>query len=560
MSLAGIDWARPEWLWGLALLPLAAAGLAWGVRRRRAALDAFAEAEVRSRTQRLAASHPVARGALLLVALACLIVAAAGPRWGREKVTAPPVRQQVVYALDVSRSMLAEDVSPSRLERGKLVVRQLLGDLPASESGLVVFAGEATLSVPLTRDAAALALYLDAAEPDWISDPSTDLGAAIDAALDAFGAGPGSGRAIVLLTDGENQVGEVAGATQRARARGVEVDAVGLGTEAGARIPLGDGRWLEADGQTVVTRLDPEPLQTLAEGSDGTYVQPDGPGPGMAALTARLRGLDTGEHGGHASEREAERYRWPLGLALLCLALEAVLRLGPRRRRPGPAAAAVAGLALLAMGHAATPEELYQRGQYSEALEAWRHADRSPGAEPRDSYNRGSAAYRLGEFREAAAGYAVAARTSAEAGREAAAWYNAGDARYRLAQAAESSSRSADAKQRAWDSAVAAFRETLLRRPNDKDAKHNLELALRQRQRSGGGGGGAGGGGGGGAQGGGGGGRGVQPPSSASGGAPQAMSRAEAERLLDALSSREREALARGEEQKRAGQTRAPGW
>jgi Ca-activated chloride channel family protein len=554
-----ISWARPEWLWALVTVPLAALAIVWSLGRRRRALEAFAEADVRARTQSLPGGHPGLRGFLLTLGLAALCVAAAGPEWGVESVPDPPVRQHVVFALDVSRSMLAEDAPPSRLDRARLAVRQLLGGLPAAEAGLVVFAGEASLAVPLTRDHDALELYLGSVGPDWISDPSTDLTNAIAVSLDAFGPEPGPGEAVVVLSDGEDQTGGVDAAVAAAKERGVEVDAIGIGTEAGARIPI-EGGFLTDEGVEVVTRLDPEPLRALASATGGVYVELSGGAGDVGAVLARLRALDAGRATGPAGERKADRYRWPLALALLCIAGEAALRLRDRRRAPRlePIVAAMAALLVLAMGRADSPRDLYESGRYREALLAWRHADRSADADASDAYGRASAAYRMGEFREAAASWAVAARTAGDAERTSEAWYNAGNARYRIAEQAEAA-QSVDG-QRFWDASVAAYRESLLRDPGDRDAKHNLELALRKREQSGGGGGGAGGGGGGEGGGGGGGGRGVQPPSSGGESGAQPMTRSQAERLLDALSAQEREALARGEEERRAGEPRRPGW
>lgn len=559
MTWDAISWARPEWLWTLAVVPIAALAIAWSLGRRRRALETFSEAGVRGRTQRLSRGHSGLRGALLVLGLAALCLAAAGPRWGVEVVPDPPVRQHVVFALDVSRSMLAEDVDPSRLDRARLAVRQLLGGLPAAEGGLVVFAGEASLAVPLTRDHDALGLYLSSVGPDWISDPSTDLANAVSVALEAFGPVPGSGEAVVVLSDGEDHSGAVEAAVAMAGERGLEVNAIGIGTESGGRIPV-DGGFLTDEGEVVVTRLDPEPLRALASATGGAYVELSG-GPGdVGPVLARLRALDAGAASGSAGERRADRYRWPLALALLCIASEAALRLRDRRRAPrlDPALAVLAAVMLLAMGSADSPRELYESGRYREALLAWRHADRSGDAEAVDAYGRASAAYRMGEFREAAASWAVSARTAEETDRASEAWYNAGNARYRIAEAAEAGD--PEDSQRFWDSAVAAYREALLRDSDDRDAKHNLELALRKREQSGGGGGGAGGGGGGEGGGGGGGGRGVQPPSTGGEGGARQMSRSQAERLLDALAAQEREALVRGEEDRRAGEARRPGW
>ncbi|HUF89101.1 MAG TPA: VWA domain-containing protein [Gemmatimonadota bacterium] len=553
-----ISWARPEWLWGLALVPLVALAIVWSLRRRARALESFSEADVRARTQDLSEGRRVLRGALLVVGITALCLAAAGPQWGIESVTAPPVRQRVVFAVDVSRSMLARDVAPTRLDRARLAVRQLLAGLPAAEAGLVAFAGEATLAVPLTRDHDALELYLASVGPDWISDPSTDLPNAIAVALDAFGPQPGPGEAIVVLSDGEDQTGGVDAAVAVASGRGVEVESIGIGTTAGARIPF-QGGFLTAEGVEVVTRLEPEALRSLAGATGGAYVELAG-GPGdVGPVLARLRALDAGASEGPSRERKADRYRWPLVLALLCLGGEVALRFrGRRPPRPAPALAGVAALLLLGMGQADSPRELYESGRYREALLAWRHADRVSGADAADAYGRASAAYRMGEFREAAASWTVAARTVEDAGRATDGWYNAGNARYRIAEALDADPTSDS--QRYWDAAVAAYREALLLDPDDQEAKHNLELALRKREQSGGGGGGAGGGGGGEGGGGGGGGRGIQPPSTGGQGDARPMTRSQAERLLDALAAQEREALARGEEERQAGEERRPGW
>ncbi len=354
MSWDAVSWARPEWLWALVVVPVAAVAIAWSLRRRRFALETFAESGVRARTQPLSRGRPALRGALLTIGLAALSLAAAGPQWGVEAVPDPPVRQHVLFALDVSRSMLAEDALPSRLDRAKLAVRQLLGGLPAAEAGLVVFAGEASLAVPLTRDHAALELYLGTVGPDWISDPSTDLSNAVAVSLDAFGPGPGRGEAIVLLTDGEDQTGGVEAAVSSARERGVQVDAIGVGTESGARIPI-DGEFLIDQGAEVVTRLEPEPLRALASATGGAYVElAAGPGD-VGPVLARLRALDAGAARGTPGERKADRYRWPLALAVLCIAGEAWLRLRDRRRSPrlDPALAAGAALLVLAIASAA---------------------------------------------------------------------------------------------------------------------------------------------------------------------------------------------------------------
>jgi Ca-activated chloride channel family protein len=552
----GVEWLRPPILAALALVPVAIAGIVWSLRRRRRALDRFAEQDVRHRTQRLPAGRPWTRGLLLVTGLAGLVLAAAGPQWGTAPAESVPVGQEVVFAVDVSRSMLAQDVEPSRLDRARRVVRQMLVRLPSAEAGLAVFAGEASLAVPLTRDTGAVELYLSSAAPDWISDPSTDLGRAIQVGLGAFGPERAPGRAIVLLSDGEDHGDLLETAIDAARERGIQVEAVGIGTTAGSRIPLPGGGWVTEGGEPVVTRLELQALETAAEATGGELATAADEA-SLARLAGRLSRLDIGGEGGRAEERRADRYRWPLALAVLALAAEALLAIRGRRVSP-EAAAVLAALVLLGMGRAQDAEELFEDGRYEDALRVWSRADRSPGAEPSDAYNRASAAYRLGRHREAAASYAVAARTAATRTRAEAGWYNAGNGRFRMAEEVESAT--PEGSLRYWDSAVAAYREALLREPADRDAKHNLELALRRRQEASGGGGGGGSGGGqeeGGGSGGGG--QGMQPPSSGTGGAPGSLTRDQAERLLDALAAQEQEALIRGGGRRAAGTDR-PGW
>ncbi len=552
-----LDWSRPEWLVALMLVPVVIATIVWSFNRRQRALDAFSEAPVRGRTQSLPARRRQVRGVLLVLSLTALMLAVAGPRWGTERVAPLPVGQEVVFALDVSRSMLATDVEPSRLERAKLAIRQILATLPTAESGLAIFAGEAALVVPLTRDAAAIDLYLSSVGPDWVSDPSTDLGRALGSALDAFPPDNVPGRTVVLLSDGEDHSGGLESVTRAARGRGIEINVIGIGTEDGARIPIGANRWVGDRGQPVISRLDREKLQRVADETGGRFVALEGGDGDLPALIGRLQALNTGRSIGRESQRRADRYRWPLLIALIAMGLEMLLGFGVMRRSK-PATVLVAAMLALAMGRASGPEELYEEGRYSDALTTWRQIDRAADAGPEDAYNRGNAAYRLGEFREATASHVVAARTAGTRGRAGEAWYNSGNGRFRIAEEADAAN--PDDSERYWDSAVAAYREALLRDPDDIDAKHNLELALRRRdQASGGGGSGAdGGGGAGGGPGGGSGG--MQPPSSGGSGSPRTMTRGEAERLLDALAAQEREALARGEGDQQARRSDRPAW
>ncbi len=383
-----VDWSRPEWLMALILVPVVIATILWSFNRRQRALDAFSEAPVRGRTQPLPARRRQVRGVLLVLSLTTLVLAVAGPRWGTERVAPLPVGQEVVFALDVSRSMLATDVEPSRLERAKLAIRQILATLPTAESGLAIFAGEAALVVPLTRDAAAIDLYLSSVGPVWVSDPSTDLGRALGSALDAFPPDNVPGRTIVLLSDGEDHSGGLESVARAARGRGIEINVIGIGTDDGARIPVGTDRWVEDRGQPVISRLDREKLERVADETGGQFIALEAGDGDLPALIGRLQALDTGRSIGRESQRRADRYRWPLVIALIALGLETLLGFGAIGWRPKPATVMVAAMLALAMGRASGPEEMYEEGRYSDGVSGSDRQPRGSGSHRRHARSR----------------------------------------------------------------------------------------------------------------------------------------------------------------------------
>jgi Ca-activated chloride channel homolog len=344
-----MSFAHASWLWLCLALP-AALVLAFllYVRRRRRVARSFGGAEL---AQRLGAGElarfPLRRLLLVAGAAAALGLAVAGPRWGLEPTEEHARALDLVLAMDVSNSMRAQDIQPSRLSWERAFATRTLQELGGDRIGLVAFAGQAYVLSPLTVDHSALQLYIDALDPGILSAGGTAISAGIRQATDLLRGDPSDGRRIILLiTDGEalEQQDQVIQAAERARRAGVEVNTVGVGTAAGARVPnidpeTGDVHgWMhDVDGSTVVSKLDEPLLQRVARMTGGTYVHLGEAGSSDRILSA-LQGMERGVTDSQGRRLEPhDRSDWFIGLALLLLALDVLLtaRSAATATRPG---------------------------------------------------------------------------------------------------------------------------------------------------------------------------------------------------------------------------------
>ncbi len=318
-----------------------AAVVLW-VRRRRRAVRALGTPAL---LERLGAGDlartPWDRGLLLVGAALALGVAAAGPRWGLESVEEQTTSANVVLALDVSKSMLATDMPPNRLERERALARRVLRELPGDRIGMVAFAGRAYVLAPMTVDHSALQLYLDALDPDIVSQGGSSLAAAVDRATDlALGREGGRLGSVLLVTDGEalEDEGRGLGGARRAAQLGVTIHAVGVGTPDGSPIPeSGSEDGVESykrgpDGEIVVSRLNEPLLEQVADLTGGRYVRLGEAGASSTVLRT-LRGLDRGEGATEQRVRQKERYGWFVLLALALLVADGVVAARGRARR-----------------------------------------------------------------------------------------------------------------------------------------------------------------------------------------------------------------------------------
>lgn len=325
------------WLWALALVPLLALLYRYAARRGQALLDRFGDRDL---VRRLRSSVNVTavrwKGALVLGAIVLLGLALARPQFGTRVETLRRQGQDVIVALDISRSMYAEDIVPNRLERAKIEIGRIIQRLDGDRIGLVAFAGDAFVQSPLTTDYGAAMMFLAAMDPTLMSTQGTDLAKAVTVAVEALAETPAENRIVVIVTDGEDHEGGLAEALTAASEAQVTIHTIGVGSVEG--VPLPDvearGRFRRDDrGNVITTRLNETALQDIALQTGGEYHRIGQGAGGLGRLVERI------EDGGREVEsREItqfeEQFQIFLGAALLLLATEFIVP-GRRRRRPG---------------------------------------------------------------------------------------------------------------------------------------------------------------------------------------------------------------------------------
>ncbi|MDX1502164.1 MAG: VWA domain-containing protein [Thermoanaerobaculia bacterium] len=328
----------PESLWLLWLVPALALFLLYVARAKRRLLARFAQPEILARlTAGISRPRQVLKAALILLAVLALVLSLAELKYG---FTWEEVRRRgvdIVVALDVSDSMLVEDVEAggrlSRLERAKREIADLLRLLEGDRVGLVAFAGAAFLECPLTLDYGAAELFLDSLDTDLIPVKGTDLGEALRVSLEAFEGASHPSRAIILITDGEDHGGRALKLAAEAKTAGVRVFTIGIGRDEGAPIPAsGGGFRRDRRGEIVMSRLDETTLQRVALETGGSYVRSVTGDVDLEKIYAQgiKATLEDQELGSRRRQRWEDRFQYVLGLALAALMLETLI---PERRR-----------------------------------------------------------------------------------------------------------------------------------------------------------------------------------------------------------------------------------
>lgn len=472
------------WPWVLALGIIALAVMVGLVvrseRARRAALAAFGDREVLGRGSALAPERRTrAVQALRLGALALGVVALARPQLGDREGEMVRTGRDVLLLLDLSRSMGVTDVGgETRLSRAKALAWDVVSAYPDDRVGLVVFGGSAFLQMPFTPDRASLRLFLDAASQDDLGDPATDVSAALLAAVSAFEHEGAEGRrGVLLVSDGESGEGNLEAAVEALQEQDLPVFAVGVGTLAGGPVPADSSEAPEPYhrdylGRVIVSRLEEEPLRTAAAATGGAYARWDR-GEEMQALVTALGRVQARTLTARKTTEQADRYQWPLALAVVLMLLGEGLSSRASRGVSPARAGSLAALGMTGVLLSCSPvhrgERLYHQAKYPEAYAAFRDGlERDSSA--RLAFGAGAALYRLERYDEAVAAFRQAARTPELRQRSL---YNLGNALVRAAE--ERPGEAAPLLD-----AVEAYEEALRLAPGDAEARWNLEVAVRR--------------------------------------------------------------------------------
>lgn len=340
-----MNFAVPSYLLALIpLLPLLLFFHGWAGAQKRRALERFAGTELLQQlSQSVSPARQRLKTALILLAFALLGISLARPRWGSTQEVIQRKGVEILLAVDVSKSMLAQDLQPSRIERARREIQDLLKLLDGHKVGLIAFAGEAFVHCPPTTDLDACALFIESIDIGLIQRGGTHIGDAIRQANRVFAESAAAQKALILITDGEDQDTNPTQAAEEARKLGVKIYAIGMGTPEGSFIPLPDAKGNQVylrdrQGQYVKVRLDETTLQKVALETGGAYHRATGAGLELEEIFNKIELLEKSELESQKLQRYQERYQIFLLLGFALLVAEASIT--DRRKKPAPSSTA----------------------------------------------------------------------------------------------------------------------------------------------------------------------------------------------------------------------------
>ncbi len=327
-----IRFAHEEYLYLLALLPAFVLLYLLLSRARRKALAQFGSLRIIERlTEGAGKSKRLVKFGIFLVAYAVLVVGLANPQIGTRLEEVKQEGIDIFIALDVSLSMKAEDIKPNRLEKAKFEIRNLIARLGGDRLGMIVFAGEAYTQFPLTTDYSAANLFLDVVDVDAVPTPGTNIGAAIQRALESFDFKEPSTKVLVIITDGENTEGEAFDAAEEAAKKGVLLYTVGMGSPTGSPIPIYNGAGQQVDfkrdrsGSVVVTKLDEASLERIASMGNGKYFRGTNAQDELNEIYKSINSLQKRELGVRQFTDYEDRFQLLIAAGIILLILELLI-------------------------------------------------------------------------------------------------------------------------------------------------------------------------------------------------------------------------------------------
>lgn len=328
--------AHPDLLYLLIIIPLLILFYVVAMHKKKKAIAAFGSPELLDTLMPL--RSPRREGmkfVLIVVALFSIIIGIAGPQFGSRLQQVKREGVELMVALDVSNSMLAEDIKPSRLQSAKQAIIRMVDKLNNDKLGLIVFAGDAYVQMPITTDYSSAKLFLQTIDTDIVPVQGTAIGAAIDLAVKSFTPESETSKAIIIITDGENHQDDAIQAARRAREQGIFVHTIGMGLAHGAPIPeknrpgdfMKDGK-----GEVVISRLDEEALKAIAKAGEGLYVRASNTNVGLNNLLDEINRMDKSLIEERVYSDYSEKYQYFLIAGLILLLLEYLILERKNRR------------------------------------------------------------------------------------------------------------------------------------------------------------------------------------------------------------------------------------
>ena len=474
----------PIYLYLLALIPILLLIHFLMLRRQKALLRKFGDIElVRQLMPNVSRFRPLVKFWLLLGALALLIVVLARPQFGNKISHEKRTGIETIICMDISNSMLAEDVTPSRLDRAKMMVENLVDHFTNDKIGLIVFAGDAFVQLPITSDYVSAKMFLSSITPAMISTQGTDIAAAINMASHSFTQEENIGKAIIVITDGEDHEGGALEAAKEAKSRGMNTYVLGVGSPNGAPIPVGNGDYMKDNtGQTVMSALNEQMCRQLADAGSGAYIHVENNSNAQEQLDNELDKLSKKETSSTIYSDFDEQFQAVAIIVLLLLVLEVcILEIkNPMLKnvslfKRSKKVAAVALLLLVAIGAQAQGDrqmirqgnKQYRKGNVAEAEVAYRKAVERNERNPQANYNLGNSLMAQRKDSLAITQLEKAAKLETNPQRRAQAYHNMGV----ICQ-----------QHRMFGEAIEAYKEALRNNPTDHETRYNLELCKRQQK------------------------------------------------------------------------------
>ena len=475
---------EPTYLYLLAALPLIAI-LRWLLeRKQQKRLKLFGDPTLlRQLMPDVSRMRPVVKFWMLLAALALIIVMMARPQMGTRISHEKRTGIESIIAMDISNSMLAEDVTPSRLDRTKMMVENLVDNFTDDKIGLIVFAGDAFVQLPITSDYVSAKMFLSEIDPSLIATQGTDIATAINMAANSFTQQQGVGKAIIVVTDGEDHEGGALEAAKAAKKKGMRVYVLGVGSDKGAPIPLGNGDYMkDKTGNTVMTKLNEDMCRQIAEAGGGAYIHVDNNSNAQRQLDNELAKLSKKEMQSTIYSDFDEQFQAFGIIAIILLILEICIlesknpiarRLnifGRKQRVATLVLALIVSSATFAQNdrrYIVQGNKLFREGQFDQAEVAYRKAIEKNPRNPQAHYNLGNSL--MAQKKDSAAVQSFQKSTELETSkiRKAMAFHNMGV----VCQ-----------QHKMYGEAIEAYKNSLRLNPKDDTTRYNLELCKRQQR------------------------------------------------------------------------------